>query len=41
MIERKIVHVLSHNVVMAKLSNGKNSIAFGKGIGFQKSLGWR
>ncbi|MBG9734021.1 PRD domain-containing protein [Paenibacillus alvei] len=39
MIERKIVHVLSHNVVMTKLSNGKNSIAFGKGIGFQKKPG--
>jgi len=39
MIERKIIHVLSHNVVMAKLSTGKNSIVFGKGIGFQKKPG--
>ncbi|KRF42956.1 PRD domain-containing protein [Paenibacillus sp. Soil787] len=39
MIERKIVHVLSHNIVMAHLSTGKNSIAFGKGIGFMKNPG--
>ncbi|WP_019424833.1 PRD domain-containing protein [Paenibacillus sp. OSY-SE] len=39
MIERKIVHILSHNVVMTKLSTGKNSIAFGKGIGFQRKPG--
>ncbi|MFC4767715.1 PRD domain-containing protein [Effusibacillus consociatus] len=39
MIERKIVHVLSHNVVLAKLSSGKNSIVFGKGIGYQKKPG--
>ncbi|MBP1964891.1 PRD domain-containing protein [Paenibacillus aceris] len=39
MIERKIVHVLSHNIVMAHLSTGKNSIAFGKGIGFKKTPG--
>lgn len=39
MIERKIVYVLSHNVVMTKLSSGKNSIVFGKGIGYKKSLG--
>jgi transcriptional antiterminator len=39
MIERTIVHVLSHNVVMAHLSTGKNSIAFGKGIGFKKEPG--
>ncbi|UHA74062.1 PRD domain-containing protein [Paenibacillus sp. 481] len=39
MIERKIVHILSHNVVMTKLSSGKNSIAFGKGLGFQKKPG--
>jgi transcriptional antiterminator len=39
MIERTIVHVLSHNVVMAHLSSGKNSIAFGKGIGFKKEPG--
>lgn len=38
-IERKIVHVLSNNVVMTKLSSGKNSIAFGKGIGFKKQPG--
>ncbi len=40
MIERKIIHVLSHNVVMVKLSTGKNSIVFGKGIGFKKQPGW-
>ncbi|MEK3912036.1 PRD domain-containing protein [Paenibacillus sp. FSL H7-0331] len=39
MIERTIIHVLSHNVVMAHLSTGKNSIAFGKGIGFKKEPG--
>jgi len=39
MLERKIVHVLSHNVVMTKLSSGKNSIVFGKGIGFQQKPG--
>lgn len=39
MIIRKIVHVLSHNVVMAKLSTGKNSIVFGKGIGFKRTPG--
>ncbi|MFB7817467.1 PRD domain-containing protein [Paenibacillus chitinolyticus] len=39
MIQRKIIHVLSHNVVMTKLSTGKNSIAFGKGIGFKKQPG--
>jgi transcriptional antiterminator len=39
MIERTIIHVLSHNVVMAHLSSGKNSIAFGKGIGFKKEPG--
>ncbi|MFC5451692.1 PRD domain-containing protein [Paenibacillus aestuarii] len=39
MIVRTIVHVLSHNVVMAHLSTGKNSIAFGKGIGFKKTPG--
>ncbi|UJF31584.1 PRD domain-containing protein [Paenibacillus hexagrammi] len=39
MIERTIIHVLSHNVVMAHLSSGKNSIAFGKGIGFKKTPG--
>jgi len=39
MITRKIVHVLSHNVVMAKLSTGKNSIVFGKGIGFKRTPG--
>lgn len=39
MIIRKIVHVLSHNVVMAKLSTGKNSIVFGKGIGFKRNPG--
>ncbi|MDQ6419501.1 PRD domain-containing protein [Paenibacillus sp. LHD-117] len=38
-IERKIIHVLSNNVVMTKLSSGKNSIAFGKGIGFKKQPG--
>lgn len=39
MIIRKIVHVLSHNVVMTKLSTGKNSIVFGKGIGFKRTPG--
>ncbi|NEW08705.1 PRD domain-containing protein [Paenibacillus sp. SYP-B3998] len=39
MIERTIIHVLSHNVVMVHLSTGKNSIAFGKGIGFKKTAG--
>jgi transcriptional antiterminator len=39
MIERTIIHVLSHNVVMAHLTCGKNSIAFGKGIGFKKNPG--
>ncbi|CAN7398851.1 MULTISPECIES: PRD domain-containing protein [unclassified Paenibacillus] len=39
MIDRTIIHVLSHNVVMAHLSSGKNSIAFGKGIGFKKTPG--
>ncbi|MGZ9587026.1 PRD domain-containing protein [Paenibacillus marinisediminis] len=39
MIERKIVYVLSHNVVMTKLSTGKNSIVFGKGIGFHNKPG--
>jgi len=39
MIKRKIVHVLSHNVVMARLSTGKNSIVFGKGIGFKRTPG--
>ena len=39
MIERKIVYVLSHNVVITKLSSGKNSIVFGKGIGYKKSPG--
>ncbi|MFD0695826.1 PRD domain-containing protein [Paenibacillus sp. GCM10027628] len=39
MIDRTIIHVLSHNVVMAHLSTGKNSIAFGKGIGFKKTPG--
>ncbi|WP_240419758.1 PRD domain-containing protein [Paenibacillus periandrae] len=39
MIERTIIHVLSHNVVLAHLSTGKNSIAFGKGIGFKKEPG--
>ncbi|MHA6482627.1 PRD domain-containing protein [Paenibacillus sp. strain BS8-2] len=38
-IERKIIHVLSNNVVMTKLSSGKNAIAFGKGIGFKKQPG--
>lgn len=38
-IERRIIHVLSNNVVMTKLSSGKNSIAFGKGIGFKKQPG--
>lgn len=38
-IERKIIHVLSNNVVMTKLTSGKNSIAFGKGIGFKKQPG--
>ncbi|RJE88531.1 PRD domain-containing protein [Paenibacillus sp. 1011MAR3C5] len=38
-IERKIIHVLSNNVVMTKLSSGKNSIAFGKGIGFKRQPG--
>ncbi|MFD0590061.1 PRD domain-containing protein [Paenibacillus sp. GCM10027627] len=37
--DRKIIHVLSNNVVMTKLSSGKNSIAFGKGIGFKKQPG--
>ncbi|WP_442601481.1 PRD domain-containing protein [Paenibacillus sp. KN14-4R] len=41
MITRKIVHVLSHNVVMAKLSTGKNSIVFGKGIGFKRTPGMK
>lgn len=41
MIERRIIHTLSHNVVMTKLSTGKNSIAFGKGIGFKKKPGMR
>lgn len=39
MIERKIVYVLSHNVVMTKLSTGKNSIVFGKGVGFKTEPG--
>ena len=39
MIERTIIHVLSHNVVMSHLSTGKNSIAFGKGLGFKKTPG--
>lgn len=39
MLERKIIHVMSHNVVMAKLSSGKNSIVFGKGVGFKKKPG--
>lgn len=39
MITRKIVHVLSHNVVMVRLSTGKNSIVFGKGIGFKRTPG--
>ncbi|MNI43956.1 PtsGHI operon antiterminator [compost metagenome] len=39
MIERTIIHVLSHNVVMSHLSSGKNSIAFGKGIGYKKQPG--
>lgn len=38
-MERKIIHVLSHNVVLTKQSSGKNSIVFGKGIGFQKKPG--
>jgi transcriptional antiterminator len=38
-MERKIVQVLSHNVVLAKLSAGNNSIVFGKGIGFKKQPG--
>jgi transcriptional antiterminator len=38
-VERKIVEVLSHNVVLAKLSSGNNSIVFGKGIGFKKKPG--
>ncbi|MED0675036.1 CAT RNA binding domain-containing protein [Aneurinibacillus thermoaerophilus] len=38
-MERKIVQVLSHNVVLAKLLSGNNSIVFGKGIGFKKKTG--
>ena len=38
-MERKIVEVLSHNVVFAKLPSGNNSIVFGKGIGFKKEPG--
>ncbi|MBH5318915.1 PRD domain-containing protein [Paenibacillus sp. GSMTC-2017] len=38
-IDRRIIHVLSNNVVMTKLSSGKNSIVFGKGIGFKKQPG--
>ncbi|MED0737438.1 PRD domain-containing protein [Aneurinibacillus thermoaerophilus] len=38
-MERKIVQVLSHNVVLAKLLSGNNSIVFGKGIGFKKKNG--
>ncbi|WP_025028470.1 PRD domain-containing protein [Caldalkalibacillus mannanilyticus] len=34
-MERKVVQVLSHNVVLAKLSSGNNSIVFGKGIGYK------
>jgi transcriptional antiterminator len=39
MMERTIIHVLSHNVVLTHLSSGKNSIAFGKGIGFKRNTG--
>ncbi|MCU6712362.1 PRD domain-containing protein [Paenibacillus sp. J5C_2022] len=38
-LDRTIIHVLSNNVVMTKLSSGKNSITFGKGIGFKKKPG--
>ncbi|WP_257349026.1 PRD domain-containing protein [Pseudalkalibacillus decolorationis] len=35
-MERRIVKVLGHNVVLAKLPSGNNSIVFGKAIGFKK-----
>ena len=38
-MERKVIQVFSHNVVLVKLPSGNNSIVMGKGIGFKKSPG--